>query len=549
MNRSAHLTGLVFLALAACNCGKGSASGAGLAKDGGMAAGSVGSGGAGGGGASGSGGAGGQGGASATGGNSGAGGATVSDAMIGSGGSAGGTGVTGGTLGAGGTLGTGGSGGKGGAIGSGGSVVTGGSVGKGGTIGSGGIPATGGTIGSGGGIGSGGATGSGGGNGSGGKPGDGGVPDAGSDAGASLAADSLAVRFANAVLSRWPDPSNITSTAGWEYNHGIVLRGIEQVYRRTSDARYLAYIKKYADANVSDSGVVNIPSAHSFDNIQPSVLLPFLFQKTGTAKYQLAADSIRARYDGIPRNADKGFWHKQTYPNQMWLDSIYMGMPFLARYGAVFGTCGSFCGDTVVEQITLIAQHVRDATTGLLYHAWDDSAAGQKAAWADATTGRSPVIWDRALGWYAMALVDTLGDLPASQSGTADMKTILTSLAAGLKATQDSSTGLWFQVVDQGSKSDDWLETSGSGMFVYALRVAVDRGYIDASYLAVANKGWQGLQTKVTTDSGGLPTINGAVQGMGVQTNYAGYINQTALANSPHGLCAILLAASEMEAR
>ncbi len=385
--------------------------------------------------------------------------------------------------------------------------------------------------------------------GSGGSVGDAGVADAGIDTGPSLAADSLAVRFANAVMTRWPDPSSITSPSAWEYNHGIVLRGIEQVYRRTSDARYLAYIKKYVDTYVNASGVVNMPAEHSFDNIQPSVLLPFLFQQTKTAKYQTAADNIRARYNSIPRNADNGFWHKQTYPNQMWLDSIYMGEPFLARYGAVFGTCGNFCGDTVVEQVLLIAQHVRDATTGLLYHAWDDSAAGQKASWADPTTGRSPVIWGRAMGWYAMALVDTLGDLPATQSGRADMLTILGSLATGLESTQDKSTGLWYQVVDQGSKSDNWLETSASGMFVYALKVAVDRGYIDSSYLAVASRGWQGLQAKVTTDSSGLPTINGAVQGMGVQTTYAGYINQSTLSNSPHGLCAIMLAASEMEAR
>jgi unsaturated rhamnogalacturonyl hydrolase len=376
-----------------------------------------------------------------------------------------------------------------------------------------------------------------------------GPADAGGDVGGSLAANSLAVRFANAVMTRWPDPSSITSSAAWEYNHGIVLRGIEQVYRRTSDPRYLAYIKKYADSYVNDSGVVNMPSEHSFDNIQPSVLLPFLFQQTGSAKYHLAADSIRARYDSIPRNVDNGFWHKQTYPNQMWLDGVYMGMPFLARYAAVFGTCGSYCGATVVEQVQLITQHGRDTTTGLLYHAWDDSPAGQKAAWADPTTGRSPVIWGRALGWYAMALVDTLGDLPAAQSGRTSLLATLVSLAAGLQSTQDATTGLWYQVLDQGSKSDDWLETSGSGMFVYALKVAVARGYIDASYLAVASRGWQGLQTKVTTDSSGLPTINGAVQGMGVQTSYAGYVNQTALSNSPHGLCAILLAASEMEAR
>lgn len=370
------------------------------------------------------------------------------------------------------------------------------------------------------------------------------------DGGASLAPTSLAVRFANMVLSHWPDPAGIWTSKGFEYNHGIVLRGIEQVFRRTGDARYLAYIKKYVDENVNDSGVVNIATTHSFDIIQPAVLLPFLYQQTGLAKYQTAADNIRARYDTIPRNADNGFWHKDIYPNQMWLDSIYMGETFLARYGAVFGTCGSFCGDTVVEQTLLIAQHTLDAPTGLYVHAWDDSPAGQKAAWADPTTGRSPSIWGRAMGWYAMALVDTLADLPADQAGRSDMLAILTALAAGLKATQDPNTGLWYQVLEQGSQGDNWLESSATGIFVYTLKVAVNRGYLDSSYLSVAESGWKGLQTKVTTDAGtGLLTITGAVEGMGVEASYAGYVGHKTLSNSPHGLCAILLAASEMEAR
>jgi unsaturated rhamnogalacturonyl hydrolase len=486
--------------------------------------------GSGGGGLSGSGGlsfSGGSLGTTATGGRSGS---TGAGGTVGSGGVVGAGGVTGGGAGSGG--GSLGSGGRGGGTGLGGSTGSGGGLGGG--AGSGGAAGIGGTSGSGG---------------TAGRPDAADAADAGGPGGKKLASDSLAVRFANAVLSRWPDPANIASAAGWEYNHGIVVRGIEQVYRHTGDSRYLAYIQKYADENVSAAGALNIPSEHSFDNIEPSVLLPFLYQQTGTAKYQTAAASVRARYDSIPRNADKGFWHKQQYPNQMWLDSIYMGEPFLARYGAVFGTCGTFCADTVVEQTLLIARHVRDATTGLLYHAWDDSPAGQKAAWADPTTGRSPVVWGRALGWYAMALADTLGDLPAGQSGRSDMLTILASLATGLKNTQDLATGLWYQVVDQGSKSDNWLETSASGMFVYALKVGVDRGYIDSGLQSVADKGWQGLKTKVSTDSGGLPTINGAVQGMGVQTSYAGYVNQSALSNSPHGLCAILLAASEMEAK
>jgi len=253
---------------------------------------------------------------------------------------------------------------------------------------------------------------------------------------------------------------------------------------------------------------------------------------------------MRAVYDNIPRNPDGGFWHKQTYPNQMWLDSIYMGEPFLARYGAVFGTCGAFCADTPVQQITLLATHVRDAATGLLYHAWDQSLM---ASWADPTTGRSPEVWGRALGWYAMSLVDILPDLPADHPGRAQLLDLLRGIAGALRATQGSN-GLWYQVVDKGTRSDNWQETSGSGMFVYALKLGVDRGYIDASYMAEATRGWQGLQTQVTMDSAGRPVINGAVAGMGVQDNYANYVNKTRLANSSHGLCAILMAASAMEA-
>jgi unsaturated rhamnogalacturonyl hydrolase len=313
-----------------------------------------------------------------------------------------------------------------------------------------------------------------------------------------LAEDSLAVRFANAIMARDPDPLDITSGATFEYNHGIVLRGIEQVYRYTHDKKYLDYVQSYVDDFVSADGAITIASGYSLDNIEPAVLLPFLYAETGLAKYKTAADNVRALYDGFPRNADDGFWHKQTYPNQMWLDGIYMGEPFLAEYGSVVGTCGSFCADTVVEQTSLLAAHVEDSTSGLLKHAWDDSASGSKATWADPTTGVSPEVWGRALGWYAMSLVDTLPLIPDSTTGKSELVTILGRVAAGIKQYQDSQTGLWFQVVDKGSLSDDWLETSGSGMFVYALSAGVTRGLLDASYADVAAKGFAGLQTKVT---------------------------------------------------
>ena len=483
------------------------------------------------------------GGSSSLGGNSTNSGGTVAAAsggdVTGSGGAGAGglSGVVGGVTGNGG-------GGLGGAGGTGTTSATGRGGSSGGSAGMGGATGTGGKTGQGG---SGGTAAT-----DAGTAGQGGG-DAGSDAGTTLATDSLAVRFANMILGKWPDPAAITTSAGFEYNHGIVLRGIEQVYRHTGDSRYLAYIQKYIDENVGATGVINLGTAFvAFDDMQPSVLLPFLYQQTGLAKYKTAADTVRAFYDNIPTNGDGGFWHKQVYPDQMWLDGIYMGEPFLARYGAVFGTCGSYCGDTVVKQATLVGQHTLDTATGLYYHAWWDSnpanATNVKPAWPDAN-GRSPCIWGRAMGWYAMALVDTLGDLPADQAGRGTLLSNLTGLAAGLKTTQDATTGLWYQVMDQGSKTDNWTETSASGMFVYALKVAVNRGYIDASYSAVADSGWKGLQTKVTTDASGAPTITGAVQGMNVQNNYAGYVGQKTLSNSPHGLCAILLAASEMEAR
>lgn len=356
--------------------------------------------------------------------------------------------------------------------------------------------------------------------------------------------DSLAVRFANAIMARAPDPMDITSGDTFEYNHGIVLRGIEQVYKYTKNPKYLKYIQSYVDHFVSSAGDIDITTGYSLDNIQPAVLLPFLYAETGDEKYKTAAARVRSLYDGFPTNEYGGFWHKQSYPNQMWLDSIYMGEPFLAEYAAIDATCGRFCIDTVVHQSTLIADHVQDESTGLLRHAWDASTTG-KASWADPATGVSPEVWGRALGWYMMTLADTLPSLPGPDAEP--LKLTLTALVGAVHAQQDAS-GLWFQVVDKGDRSDNFLETSASGMFVYAIAAGVRRGILSSSLLDSAKAGYSGLRGKVTFDAQDRPSINDAVHGMGVQDDYAHYVNQKPLVtDSPHGLCAVLLAFSEME--
>ena len=356
------------------------------------------------------------------------------------------------------------------------------------------------------------------------------------------------VRFADLVLSRWPDPAAIDPNKnGWEYNTGIVLFGMTKTYERTKDPRYLNYIRRWVDGYVDERGRLGWDQTrtHNLDYIQPGMLILFLYEQTGAEKYRIAARAVREAFDKIPRNADGGFWHKEIYPNEMWIDGIYMGEPFLVRYGKLFGDA-AFCNDTAVSQATLVAEHAFDTKTGLLFHAWDQD---KNAAWADPKTGVSPILWSRGMGWYVMAMVDLLEILPKDHPGYPKLLALLRENARGLKATQDPKTGLWFQVLDQGDRAGNWIETSSSGMFIYALRKALGLGLIDREYQAVAERAWSGLPAFIEQDAAGQPVFTGAVQGMGVQKDFAGYVAVPRLRNSTHGLMAIQLAASQMEAR
>lgn len=345
------------------------------------------------------------------------------------------------------------------------------------------------------------------------------------------------VQVADSIMARWPDPLTLTRK-GWEYNNGIILHGIEKIYQNTGDIRYFNYIKQWVDYYL-ETGTYR---TENLDHIQPGMLLLFLYEETGEEKYRKAAQDHWASFADRPRNANGGFWHKTTYPEQMWADGIYMGGPFLTKYGYLFGETAAI--DEAVRQTTLIASQVLDKKTGLIYHGWDYS---RQAPWADPVTGLSPEFWCRGMGWYAMALVDILRYLPSSHPGYQELTEILQKVAVGIKSTQDPATGLWYQVLDKGDRSSNWLETSGSGMFVYALGHAVQAGYIDASYWATAVKGWQGLQQKITTDTDGQLSVTDTVEGMGVQVGLDQYLRRRRITNYPHGYCGVLMAASVME--
>jgi unsaturated rhamnogalacturonyl hydrolase len=354
--------------------------------------------------------------------------------------------------------------------------------------------------------------------------------------------DTIGVQVANYIISTWPDINSLTSK-GWEYTNGIILYGIIKIYEKTGDRKYYDYVKAFVDKYANDT---NTAATHNLDVVQPSMLLFTLYDESKDIKYLNYMTNTRNSFSSFSKNPDGGFFHKSSYPNQMWLDGIYMAQPFIVRFGSRYGSLEdkTFGNDTSAFQIKLITKHTLDPAKKLLFHGWDYS---KSASWANPATGVSPEIWSRGLGWYMMALVDVLDFLPQSHSEYKRVISDLNTIAEGLKNNQDSNTGLWFQVVDKGNLTDNWNETSGSAMFVYALKKAVQKGYLPLSYNAVTYKGWNGLKTKIQITPTNTVTIAGSVQAMGIQKNYASYVTQSQVNNAPHALAGVLMASSVIE--
>jgi rhamnogalacturonyl hydrolase YesR len=438
------------------------------------------------------------------------------DTLPGTGGST----STGGTSSLGGSNATGGTTGSGGITrGTGGTTSPAGSKATGGTTGSGGT--TGGTV-AGGSYGSGGVAGK---TGTGASAGSGGTG-SGGRTGGSGGSLGWAVRMANSVIARNPNPDTIASSSfSWEV--GYTMWTLEKVWRSTQDPKYLAYIKKYVDQHVNAAGNVSGFSGGNLDNFLPGYAILLMYEQTQAQQYRTAADTMRKAFATYPRNSDGGFWHSTDKPNQMWVDGVFMGEMFLARYGHATGDSTAF--DEVVTQMTDIVNHCMK-TDGLLLHAYDES---KKASWANPTTGLSPEVWSEGLGWYAVLIADVFDYLPADHPGRPGLMTILGQLTAGLKANQDAKSGRWCQVVDKCTLSDNWDESSGTGMFLYLSKKSIDKGYIDGTqYGAVVSNAYQGLVQKATANNDGTVDINDC-SSIGVQGSYSAYVSKAKQVSPP----------------
>lgn len=338
----------------------------------------------------------------------------------------------------------------------------------------------------------------------------------------------------------------------WDYCHGLELQAMLDVYDRYGDKKIYDYALAYADTMIQADGSIKTYKLHEYniDRLNSGKFLFRLYEQSKDEKIKKAIDLLRSQIDTHPRNADGGFWHKKIYPNQMWLDGIYMGSPFYAEYAFRNNRPQDYAD--VVNQFITCARHTYDPQNGLYRHACDVS---RKQRWADPTTGQSAHSWGRAMGWYAMAFVDALDFIPRHEAGRDSMLVILNNIAAQVKRLQDPKSGLWYQVLDKSGEKGNYLESSCSTMFVYSLLKAVRQGYIDSSYLDVALKGYQGiLKNFMEVDPDGVVTITRAcaVAGLGGEKNYRSgdytyYINETIRSNDPKAVGPFIMASLEYE--
>ncbi len=337
----------------------------------------------------------------------------------------------------------------------------------------------------------------------------------------------------------------------WHYEPGVALLALKQVWLKTGKHEYFDYVKRNVDAFVSPDGSIRTYRLEDFnlDQINEGKVLFCLYELTGDERYRKAAFLLRDQLRTHPRTGEGGFWHKQIYPHQMWLDGIYMASPFYAEFAKQFHEPEGF--DDVAYQIITIEKHTRDAGTGLLYHAWDESRSQR---WSDPDTGCSPHFWGRAMGWYVMAVADVLDHLPKEHRQREQLVTIFRATVDAVVRVQDPASGVWYQVLDQGARPGNYLESSASCMFVYAIAKGVRTGYLHEELLAAATRGYAGILAEfVTLDEQGWVNLDGicGVAGLGGTPyrdgSFAYYVSESVVANEYKGVGPFILASIEME--
>lgn len=361
------------------------------------------------------------------------------------------------------------------------------------------------------------------------------------------------VRMAKSDIIRNPEAwmLDFSKSLRWNYCQGLGCQAALDVYDRYGDKELFNYVKAFTDTVIEPNGNILTykKGNYSLDLVNPGKILFRMYAKTGDKRFKIALDTLYSQLKTHPRTPQGGFWHKQVYPNQMWLDGLYMGAPFYAEYNKTFNHPEAQAD--VVDQFLLVAKHTYDPKTGLYRHAWDASKA---MPWADKTTGQAPHVWGRAMGWYMMAIVDALDFLPKNQKGRDSMILILKNASKALVKYQDKTTGAWYQVVDLPQRKGNYQEATCTSMYAYAMLKGVRKGYLPVQYRAIALKAYNGLlKNFIKVDANGVVSLTRccAVAGLGGNPYRDGsfdyYVNEHIRDNDPKGVGPFIMASLEVE--
>ena len=348
----------------------------------------------------------------------------------------------------------------------------------------------------------------------------------------------------NKELVRWGKQNK------WNYIDGCMITALLSLYEITGEERYYTFAKDFVDYFVQPDGTIRTydMEEYNLDNINTASNLFFLYDKSGEEKYRLALDNVRKQLDGMPRTKEGSFWHKAIYPNQVWLDGLYMAEPFYMKYETRFRKMEK-CQD-VIHQFKNVEKYMKDPKTGLYYHGYDES---REMYWADPVTGCSPNFWLRALGWFSLALVET------SQATDETLyyekrylQKLFEDLVDALKPFQDES-GMFYQVVNRSDAKGNYLETSGTALIAYAILKAVRLGYLAPRYREMGEKAFNGIVEKyLSKNEDGTLKLSGIclVAGLGGKAHRDGsleyYFSEPVVENEAKGVAPFLLAYTEM---
>ncbi len=365
----------------------------------------------------------------------------------------------------------------------------------------------------------------------------------------------LSVRVVESEMARCPEASFIDGQEGnlkWNYTTGLELKAFLDVYDAYGGEALLDYADAWYDAIIDSAGVIYKyrKTNYTLDHVCPGRTLFQLYDLTGKEKYRSAMDTLYAQLLEQPRTEDGGFWHKQVYPDQMWLDGLYMAEPFYVEYTNRFvadSTERALNYQDIVHQFTAVYAHTFDPTTGLLRHAWD--ATGEMA-WSDPETGQSDHAWGRALGWYCMGLVDVAELMPDGPEKDTLVR-LLQSLYSTIPLYADARTGMWFQVMDSPYRNGNYLEATASAMFTYVWLKGIRLGFLTGRESAIQT--YESLLATFVKEENGVTNLNQCceVAGLGGKDNRRGdfdyYIHEPVRANDPKGIGPLVWAALEYE--